>query len=164
MKQPVLFQAAPPILAAIFLASYASLVFGVPGVAAWFADFKIELSAPTMLAINLARFVTSPAMFIAFGALMLALAFVLAKRQKWAWNVGFVLSLFFSLNLIASMLPLLTIVYGLSGDDDGQMLTLQLLPYIAGVGLVVFLPPLLFLALRRAFLGRQLPPTPASLA
>lgn len=164
MKKPVLSSAAPYLLAIVFLASYASLLFGVPAVAALFADFKMELSAPTLFAINFTRFVGAPAINIAFGALMLALAFVLAKRQKWAWNVGFILALIFSLNLIASMLPLLTIIYGLSGEDEGQMLTLQLLPYIGGVGLVVFLPPLIFLALRRAFLAIQPPHTAISRA
>ena len=147
----------------VFLASYASLIFGVPAVAASFADFVIEMSAPTMLAIHTARFVTLPAINIAFGALVLALAFALGKRQQWAWNTGFVLTLIFSLNLIASMLPLLTVIYALN-DGDEQIITLRLLPYIGGVGFIVFLPSLIFLALRRAFRQQQPRRTQALLA
>ena len=152
--KPFLSKRAPLILAVVLLASYASLILGVPAVAALFADFKMELSAPTMLAINLTRFATAPAINIALGSLILGLAFFLAKRQTWAWNIGLVLTLIFSLNLIASMFPLLTIIYRLN-DGDEQMITLQLLPYIGGAGLLVFLPPLIFLALRRAFWQQQ---------
>ncbi len=156
MKKTVFTQSAPWILAVVLLASYASLIFGVPGVAAWFADFKMELSAPTMLAIHFTRLATSLYPGVAFGVTIFAIAFVLAKRQKWAWNAGFALTLIFSLSLSAAMLPLLAITQSLSGDDETN-LTLQLLPYIAAIAFAVFLPPLVFLALRRAFLRTQPP-------
>lgn len=154
MKKSIWIPSAPVVLAVVLLASYASVIFGVPAVAALFADFKMELLAPTMLAIHFTRLVTSLYPGVAFGATIFALTFVLAKRQKWAWNVGLALTLIFSLSLAASLLPLLTVMYGLN-DGDAQSLTLQLLPQICGIAFVVFLPPLLFLVLRRAFLAMQ---------
>ena len=117
-----------------------------------FADFVIEMPAPTLWAINLANFAnvrTMPLIFVMAG-----IPFILGKQRQWTWLVGFLWTLVFSFGLLVSMLPFLTILDALRDSDEPQNM-LASSPQIIIATLVVFLPPLLFLALRRAFCQRQ---------
>ena len=137
------------ILAIVFALSYASLIFGVPTLLERFADFKIEMPAPTLMALNLAHLLTTPIYGIAFGVVMLSLTFAIATGEKFAWWTGLALSLGFGLCLISTGLPLIAIANALSGGEEvsSGISWLQIAP----VAVVALLPAGCFLLLRRAF-------------
>ena len=159
MKHPV-WRAAPLLLAATFLASYAAFIFGVPLLLSQFADFKVQIPAPTMATIAVAKLLALPLVGGTCGVVLLSLAFAIAIGEKWAWWVGLGLTTLFGLGLLSAIMPYIAIVNGLSGADENlPIYSYAALPQVRTTLISALLPPLLFLALRRAFWNKQSPPT-----
>ena len=146
------WRVAPLILAATFALSYAALVLGTPAILAQFQDFKIEMPALTRIAIYLTRLFTAPGVTAVGSVVMLSLTFAIAIGEKWAWWVGLAFTLFFGVCLFSTVLPLIALINGLSGDDDVSVASTQF-PWlqISPILLASLLPTILFLALRRSF-------------
>lgn len=146
------WRGAPLVLAFLFALSYATLIFGVPAILSQFQDFKIEMPALTLWALQMTRLSTSPIAGVALGIMMLSLTFAIAIGEKWAWWIGLALTLLFGLCLFSTVLPLIAIVKSLSGGDDtaspSSGVSWWLIALFLGFSCV---PTLLFLAFRRAF-------------
>ena len=155
MKHPI-WRAAPLLLAATFLASYASFVFGVPTVLSLFNDFKIEMPAPTIQSMQIARLVISPDIGWVCGVILLSLTFAIAIGEKWAYWLGLLITAIFGLWLLSFILPFIAVSNALTNEPSRAPALFPALPIIAVVAL---LPPLLFLVLRRAFWNKQSSPT-----
>ena len=151
MKQHPLWRAAPMVLAALFVLSYAGAVFGLPAILTLFRNFQIELPSFTVTAIGLSAWLVKPLSGAIFGVVMLSLAFAIALGERWAWWLGLALTIFFGLCLLSTVPPLIALMNSVSGANAGAPFPGVLWPQIALVLLPACLPTLAFLALRRPF-------------
>ena len=140
-----------PLLALVFLASYALITLGFPAPLNSLASIKMEVPELAQASINCAAFLRGSIV----NLVMLSLAFGLAVGEKFAWWTGFVLSILF---ILPPLLMARTFVMMAHGSIPVVMAPpIQVPPVLPWVVLscLAFLPPLVFLALRRAFWPQQ---------
>ncbi len=144
-----------PLLALVFLASYALITLGFPAPLNSLASIKMEVPELAQASINCAAFLRGSIV----NLVMLSLAFGLAVGEKFAWWTGFVLSILF---ILPPLLMARTFVMMANGSMPVVMAppirVPPVLPWLILSGLAV-LPPLIFLWLRRAFWPKTTPQT-----
>ena len=145
--------ASPTVLVATLLVNCAIFLFGFPLVLSQFANYKIEIPSPTILAISLSNLLTWHLGAISFGVLLLALVLALASGEKFAWWFGFALTIIFGAGLLTLIMPIFALTNPLIKPTVGVETLLQI-PLIFAFAIA---PPLIFLALRRKFWGVRIP-------